>query len=95
MRFWTSFRLNWLEFHLLEHSFYNICPISAHFGANYNKRFVAILYSKIINIILIFRSAMAIVWGPVLLVFVFFIVKTMGQKEVAQIRCDATDEVEF
>ena len=38
---------------------------------------------------------MAIVWGPVLLVFVFFIVKTMGQKEVAQIRCDATDEVEF
>ena len=38
---------------------------------------------------------MAIVWDHVLLVFVFFIVKTMGQKEVAQIRCDATDEVEF
>ena len=38
---------------------------------------------------------MAIVWGPVLLCFVFFIVKTMGQKEVAQIRCVATDEVEF
>ena len=95
MRFWTSFRLNWLEFHLLEHSFYNICPISAHFGANYNKRFVAILYSKIINIILIFRSAMAVLWDPVLLYCCFFIVITMGQKEVAQTRCVPTDEVEF
>ena len=95
MRFWTSFGLIWLDFNLLELLFYNLSPISAHFGAIYDKRIVAILYSYIINIILIFRSAMAIVWGPVLLVFVFFIVKTMGQKEVAQIRCDATDEVEF
>ena len=49
VRFWTSFGLNWLEFNLLELLFYNLSPISAQFGANYDKRIVAILYSKIIN----------------------------------------------
>ena len=39
---------------------------------------------------------MAVLWDPVLLYCCFFlIVITMGQKEVAQIRCVPTDEVEF
>ena len=93
MQFWTSFRLNWLEFNLLEHSFYSLSHISAHVGANYNKRIVAKFYSKIINIILIFRSAMAVVWDPVLLCFVFIIV-TLGQKLRGCLNSSlATDEV--
>ena len=38
---------------------------------------------------------MAVLWDPVLLYCCFFIVITMGQKEVAQTRCVPTDEVEF
>ena len=51
VRFWTSFRQNWLEFNFLELLFYNLSPISAHFGAIYDKRIVAILFSYIINIL--------------------------------------------
>ena len=95
MRFWTSFGLNWLEFNLLEHSFCSLSSISARFGANYDKRIVAILYSKIFNIILISGLQWLSCGTLCFYIVVFFIVITMGQKEVAQIRCGATDEVEF
>ena len=78
---------------MLEHSFYSLNHISANLGANYDKRIVAKLYSKIIDIVLIFRSAMAVVWDPVLLCFVFFIV-SLGQKLRGCLKSLlATDEV--